>query len=90
MTAVWLWSAGRAEGVAGDRAKACENAASYLSGPGDTAVVEQARFVLLAGEDPLDTGYEKLAGAPQLTACRHPDGQVRWKARPAGSELAAS
>ena len=45
MIAVWLWSAGTAEGVSGDREKACENAASYLGSAGATAVVEQTVLV---------------------------------------------
>ena len=89
MIAVWLWSAGTAEGVTGDREKACQNAACYLSSAGATAVVEQARFVLLVAGEWLAAGYETLADAARWVACRHPGGQVSWSASLSKSELAA-
>jgi hypothetical protein len=87
--AVWLWSAGTTEGVTGDREKACENAACYLGSAGATAVVEQARFVLLVEGESLDAGYETLTGAARWVACRHPGGRVSWSASPAKPEMAA-
>ena len=89
MTAVWLWSAGTAEGVTGDQAKARENAACYLGRTGDTAVVEQARIVLLVKGKSLDTGYETLTDAARWVACRHPGGRISWSASPAKPEMAA-
>jgi hypothetical protein len=47
--AVFLWQAGRFSGVTGTRDRALEVAAAVL-GAGVTALVEEARFVITAGQ----------------------------------------
>lgn len=81
-TAVFLWKAGRFCGVAGTRDRALELAAAVL-GAGVTAQVEEARFVIAAGQGgSLVPGHERTG----LRWTGHlQDGEPVWVAARAGT-----
>jgi hypothetical protein len=80
-TPVFLWEAGRFSGVAGTRDRALEVAAAVL-GAGMTALVEEARFVIAAGQGgSLVPGHERTG---QAWRGRLRGGRPVWEPAPPG------
>ena len=80
VTAVFLWQAGRFSGVTGSRDRALEVAAAVL-GAGVTALVEEARFAIHAGQGGSLVPVHERTGLAWRG--RLQDGRPVW--RPAGA-----
>jgi hypothetical protein len=84
---VWLWSAGPAEGVTDDHARARRTAEAFMRlRQTDTAIIEQASFI--PGITSMEIGYEN--DVLSWVACRQPCGQVTWNPRQLALEMKAA